>query len=273
MMLPLELWLAQSTELRSGSKIHLERVPTSKQSHILVQVRRICSARDIAKPSISGPKVLHRCHWSDESGLQGEFSRGADFEYAVPSAEQDEQTLLPSPRNSVEGHLALLESTSCNILVSPVESKVDHILSKRNMRHFNVEGLKELLRADFVELYEYNKTFEEAAQDPFIVIHTSGSTGMPKPIILYHGGVASMDNNHLISSLDGFDSQIKVSDGPIRIFTSLPPFHVRPLFLPKFISITISRTYQLIGSGYHTDVIDRSVFRADDSLAALRSAY
>lgn len=147
--------------------------------------------------------------------------------YTVTSAEQDEQTLLPSPRNSVEGHLALLESTSCNTLISPVESKVDHILSKRDMRHLNVEGLQAFLRGDFIEHYAYNKTFEGAALDPFIIVHTSGSTGLPKPIILYHGGVATIDAQHRISALDGYDSQIKVSEAPIRVCTGLPPFHVR----------------------------------------------
>ena len=96
------------------------------------------------------------------------------------------------------------------------------------MRHFKIEALKTLLRPDFNEHYEYNKTFEEAARDPFIVVHTSGSTGLPKPITLYHGGVAAVDSQHLISPLGGFDAIVKLPGDPIRVFTSLPPFHVGP---------------------------------------------
>ena len=96
------------------------------------------------------------------------------------------------------------------------------------MRHFIVEGLGEFLRGDFTEHYEYNKTFEEAAHDPFIIVHTSGSTGLPKPIILYHGGVATLDCQQLITPLDGVDAQIKVHQGRVRAFTGLPPFHVGP---------------------------------------------
>lgn len=96
------------------------------------------------------------------------------------------------------------------------------------MRHFNVESLQDLVRDDFTEQYDYKKTFEEAAHDPFIIVHTSGSTGLPKPIILHHGGVATADAHHLIQPLDGFDAQVKLSDGPFRVFTGLPPFHVRP---------------------------------------------
>ena len=61
------------------------------------------------------------------------------------------------------------------------------------MRHLNVEALNELLRADFIEQYEYNKTFKEAAQDPFITVHTSEFTTSPEQIIPYHGRVAQMD--------------------------------------------------------------------------------
>ena len=140
------------------------------------------------------------------------------------SAESDQQTLLRSPRNSIEGNLALLESTDCDILISPKETKVDHILSRRNMRHLNVEALNELLRGDFSEHYEYNKTFEEASHDPFIVVHTSGSTGLPKPIVLYHGGVTQVDSQHLLPSLDGFEPQIRFPEASPRVFSSFPLF-------------------------------------------------
>ena len=193
--------------------------------------------------------------------------------YAIVSAEPGEQTLLSSPRNSVEGHLSLLESTRCNVLISPTESKVDHILCKRKMRHFNVEGLAEFLRGDFIEHYEYNKTFEEAERDPFIVVHTSGTTGLPKPIIFYLGGMATIDNQHGISSLDGFDAQIKISEGPVRVFTGLPPFHVRPRSSHKIVCGMSNRTEHLSGGGYHTDSVNCPFFRGDDCLAARRSAY
>lgn len=231
MMLRLEVWLAQSTKLHSGSTRSLGKVSISRRSHILVQVRHTCSQKDSAKLSTaSGFQILHHCHRSIQSGLQGEFSVAS----TVPGAKHDEQTLLPSPRNSIEGHLALLESTHCNILISAVEPKVDHILSKRDMRHLNVEGLKAFLRGDFIEHYEYTKTFEDAAHDPFIVVHTSGSTGLPKPIILYHGGVATVDAQHRISSLNGYNAQVKVSEDPVRVCTGLPPFHVRFKSLSTF---------------------------------------
>lgn len=53
--------------------------------------------------------------------------------------------------------------------------------------------------------YPYNKSFEEARYMPFLALHTSGSTGLPKSVILNHGTFSSMDAYSLISSLGGQD--------------------------------------------------------------------
>ena len=138
------------------------------------------------------------------------------------------QTLLPSPRNSMEGILSLLESTKCKTLLSAPETKVDHILEKRNMRHIVIRTFDEWLAQESHEHYPYEKSFEEAAHDPFIVIHTSGSTGLPKPVTLYHGGLATPDAHHLMPLSDGHKSAAAppTGEGPTCVFISLPPFHV-----------------------------------------------
>ncbi|MCJ1401925.1 hypothetical protein MMC11_005142 [Xylographa trunciseda] len=154
----------------------------------------------------------------------------ADLRYyiiAIAASKLGYTTLLPSPRNSVEGHLSLFDHTKCNTLLSAAETKIDHILAERPMRYFVVATLDELLAEGSVAQYAYNKTFEDAAHDPFIVIHTSGSTGLPKPITLRQGGLATIDAHHLISPLNGCKPQVEISEGPARVFSSLPPFHVK----------------------------------------------
>ena len=138
------------------------------------------------------------------------------------------QTLLPSPRNSIEGILHLLETTKCQTLLSAPETKVDHILEKRDMRHIVIRTFDEWLAQEPHEHYPYKKSFEEAAHDPFIVIHTSGSTGLPKPVTLYHGGLATPDAHHGMPALDGYDPAVvaPIGQGPTCIFATLPPFHV-----------------------------------------------
>ena len=95
------------------------------------------------------------------------------------------------------------------------------------MRHIVIKTFDEWLAHETVDPYPYEKTFEEAAHDPFIVIHTSGSTGLPKPITLYHGGLATADAHHLMPISNGYDPElITPKDQPTSVFASLPPFHV-----------------------------------------------
>ena len=96
------------------------------------------------------------------------------------------------------------------------------------MRHAVIRTFDQWLAQESVAHYEYEKSFEEAANDPFIVIHTSGSTGLPKPITLRHGGLATSDAHHLMPALNGYDPSVILPLGqkPTRVFASLPPFHV-----------------------------------------------
>ena len=54
------------------------------------------------------------------------------------------------------------------------------------MKVLAIAGVEELLRTEPVPEYAYNRTFEKAFDEPFCVLHTSGSTGHPKPIVTFH---------------------------------------------------------------------------------------
>lgn len=75
------------------------------------------------------------------------------------------------------------------------------------------------------------------ARDPFIVIHTSGSTGLPKPVTLYHGGLATVDAQRWMPLSDGYGAQVTSgqAESPERYFATLPPFPVR-LPCPPYIA-------------------------------------
>lgn len=94
------------------------------------------------------------------------------------------------------------------------------------MRHYVVATLQDFLDNGSLDRYPYNKSFEEDAADPFVVIHTSGSTGLPKPITIYLGALATMDAQHLMPSFEGYPPQVQLAQGPVRVFSGLPPFHV-----------------------------------------------
>ena len=90
---------------------------------------------------------------------------------------------MASPRNSLAAHLNLLENTQCHVLMTaePVPPLARDVLAQRSMVHVIVPELEHWLDAPTVESYPYAKTFEQARYEPFVVVHTSGSTGKRCP--------------------------------------------------------------------------------------------
>jgi acyl-coenzyme A synthetase/AMP-(fatty) acid ligase len=56
-----------------------------------------------------------------------------------------------------------------------------------------------ILSGDAQDRYPYNKTFEEAAHDVIVIIHTSDTTGEPKPIYHTNGFWSAMGSLHVLS--------------------------------------------------------------------------
>ncbi|KAJ5523615.1 thioester reductase domain-containing protein [Penicillium frequentans] len=77
---------------------------------------------------------------------------------------------------------------------------------------------------DQVKPMPFNLTWEEAKTKPFCVLHTSGSTGIPKPVFVTYGTFASNDAHQLIPSLGGKPTLINYLSGQ-RLFLALPVFH------------------------------------------------
>lgn len=139
-----------------------------------------------------------------------------------------------SPKNSTEGTLAVLEATKCNIWVSAGDAApiplVNDVLQKRPMKALQLASLDDLLDAASVEPFPYTKTFEEAMNEPFCFLHTSGTTGVPKPIPWSHGLIGTMDAVRLLPPVDGdggllpWTADWKAGD---TIYSAFPMSHVR----------------------------------------------
>ncbi|KAL8782846.1 MAG: hypothetical protein Q9195_009553 [Heterodermia aff. obscurata] len=149
--------------------------------------------------------------------------------FAVAARKAGYQVVPIQHLAGIEGHLSLFERTDCHTLISDAGTKVDQLLVKRPMRHFTVPALQDCLDVGSATPYPYEKSFEEGAHDPFVVIHTSGSTGLPKPITVRLGSLATIDAQHDLPRFEGYDPQIKYSEGHVRVFPGLPPYHVAGL--------------------------------------------
>lgn len=109
--------------------------------------------------------------------------------------------------------------------------------------------------------YPYGKNFDEARNDPIIVLHSSGSTGkmgtgpylrdvksawltiyfqkgLPKPITITHGSVAAHDNDHNIPAPPGREKQdttvFTLEGENRRMYLVLPFFHVSAYTMRRY---------------------------------------
>ena len=71
-----------------------------------------------------------------------------------------------------------------------------------NIERKEIPSFDEMLK-NKSERYQSDKTFGEAARDLIVVLHSSGSTGLPKPITMTHGTFAVLDNERNLRPVDG----------------------------------------------------------------------
>ena len=131
---------------------------------------------------------------------------------------------FPSPRNSLEAHLSLLNETATTHYITPAEELpvLASILKKKPLPKLVIPSLESLLDETPVDGFPFGKSFEEARMDPFLILHTSGSTGIPKAIVIRHGYTTTMD---AYQRFDG-GSEVFRRVGEQRVFNPFPPFHM-----------------------------------------------
>ncbi|KAH8652683.1 hypothetical protein BGZ60DRAFT_497164 [Tricladium varicosporioides] len=145
-------------------------------------------------------------------------------------AHKKQQTLLPSPRNSLDGQLNLFITTKCKILLSVANHAIsDEFLAKSGLPRVNIPTLFEILdRGKPKRKYTITRPVDEILTDPFVILHTSGSTGLPKPIVLKYGWFCSIDNINNMPLSDGQPNLFTLFSGK-KILNSLPAFHAAGL--------------------------------------------
>ncbi|CZR57114.1 related to NRPS-like enzyme [Phialocephala subalpina] len=137
--------------------------------------------------------------WLDEKlGKQADFETGSnDFRYwavVFGGNKCSRKILLPSVRNSTANNVFLLQETSCKTVLC---TKSLERVAKELREHVDVQILMIPSWNEMVcplpKSYVYTKTWEEARDDQIIVLHTSGSTGNPKPIPYTHAFLSFFD--------------------------------------------------------------------------------
>ena len=131
---------------------------------------------------------------------------------------------FPSPRNNLEAQLSLLRETAATGLIVPDEEPpvVAQILKSHPIRKLVIPSLSVIIDDRLVRKIAYTKTFDAARMDPFLILHTSGSTGIPKAITIRHGYTTTMD---AYSRFAG-GSEVARRIGKKKAFNPFPPSHM-----------------------------------------------
>ncbi|KAK0615346.1 hypothetical protein B0T17DRAFT_620136 [Bombardia bombarda] len=106
-------------------------------------------------------------------------------------------SLLTSPRNSQEGHLSLLSRTTCKkfLFTKEFQGQVDDLTAKAGeVKALRVPEIEELLDARSEDkAYPSQCGTEMEDQDIAIILHSSGTTGLPRPIWIKAGVFGVID--------------------------------------------------------------------------------
>ncbi|KAJ3578218.1 hypothetical protein NPX13_g2342 [Xylaria arbuscula] len=189
-------------------------------------------------------RAVNRCAWY----LQDQIRPGHDFPTITYMGPQDVVytilvlacskvgcvPLFNSLRNTLDVHLALFDQTHCDTLLLPTGFQlpvVQQILKARSMRVLEIPGLQYWLDDEAEpQPYPYTKTFEEARHEPLVILHSSGSTGMPKPITLTNGTLSPMEAFTALPSL-GQEPAFPALCAGTRVYFGTPLFHSAGLCL------------------------------------------
>ena len=167
--------------------------------------------------------------------------------------------LYLSPRNSLNGHINVLDKANCSTLIKASDSKVDQILGRKSMRTFESPELNYFVDSESsAKPYPYTKSFEEGRMDPCLVLHTTGSTGLPKPVTWKLGMLSTYDIWRTIPEIDGCVPAPKIYKSARRAFSSLPLFHTSGLNAGITFALVLGITLVLgaphvVPSAHYTD--------------------
>ncbi|KAJ5929819.1 acetyl-CoA synthetase-like protein [Penicillium verhagenii] len=156
---------------------------------------------------------------------------------------------LTSPRNSIAAHQSLLDKLKCTTLLAsnPRLPFVAAILDAIPLTVIDVPDVEDLLATEY-PVFEYSKSYPKDASDRLLVLHTSGSTGIPKPIIWTHDSAVKHMHMQKLEVPIGHEGQDRKGFGK-RMYLTLPPFHAAGIGHFLIVTMPVGATLIIPTSG------------------------
>ncbi|GKZ30777.1 hypothetical protein AbraIFM66950_010214 [Aspergillus brasiliensis] len=190
--------------------------------------------RDISFKELNNA-ANHAAHWlrqnlppTSEPFQCFAYAGPKDLRYqilAVAAAKVQKVMVLPSPLVTAEAQLHILEKKGCTVYLRPstMEAPVAEILKAApHVQTITVPDIDAFLQEAEAEPVNYSKTYEEGRADPWLVFHTSGTTGNPKPVTYTHEMMAGAD---IVASLPDIGETLIHHYAQRRCYTPLPSLH------------------------------------------------
>ncbi|QSZ34019.1 hypothetical protein DSL72_005599 [Monilinia vaccinii-corymbosi] len=123
-----------------------------------------------------------------------------DFRYPImeiAAMKVGHPLLLSSPRNALANTISLFKATKCSKLFygSPYSDLAARIVGEiPGLETYEIPSLQEMM-AKNAKPYPYTKSWDTHKDETVLIIHTSGSTGAPKPKYCNHVYLCSFINN------------------------------------------------------------------------------
>ncbi|KAJ4303248.1 hypothetical protein N0V90_002141 [Kalmusia sp. IMI 367209] len=153
--------------------------------------------------------------------------------------------LLVSPRNQLESLRSLIEETKCEIcLAANLQAPFARLVQEAQpMLAFQTPALQNLADQRFPQ-FPYNSGFEDIKDDPVVILHTSGTTTLPKPVVYTNDWVAAyIASLQLQPDQNDLDQDLKVFNMKgVRFLIMMPPYHAANIFCTSFIAPALQTT-------------------------------
>lgn len=227
--LPLPLYLEKLAEQ------HPERIIT----RVLAKRTTSYESRDVTIAEFSRA-VDTTARWLDEKfGEEGDsevvafLASGSDLRYMillVAAVKSNRLAFFPSPRNDVQAQCKIFEEYGCRQLLlpkrNPLGKHMERVVEKLDLAIGEVPDLDDLLDAEDPTIYSWAlRKNVDIRYEPMVGIHTSGSTGLPKPVVVKHGNFTAIEHWKRIPELGG--SRVHFTHwSAMNILLAMPLFHL-----------------------------------------------